>query len=67
VFSPERESIVNTPELHIFTWEGKPVVCYQLDCRFISFSVDEDNGYLYALTSPDTEEITSQVFRYELN
>lgn len=65
--SNDRESIVNTPELHVFTWEGEPVVYYHLDRRFSSFSVDEENGYIYALTPADTEEITSQVFRYELN
>ena len=65
--SHDNVSLNETPELYVFTWEGEPVISYSLDRRFSSFSVDEDNGYLYALIPPDTEEITSQVFRYHID
>ncbi len=33
----------------LFSWEGVPLICYQLDKRIISYAFDEENKKIYAI------------------
>jgi len=53
-------------ELHVFSWEGKPITLYRLNHLIYSITIDEDDGYLYGLLLPNVEESNSQLARFKL-
>jgi|GEM_PF-2579724 len=55
-----------TNELHVFSWDGDPVACYSLNQTLYSFTIDEENGFLFGLTRATGDELESQVVRFKL-
>lgn len=55
-----------TNELHVFSWDGYPVASYRLNQTLYSFTIDEENDYLYGLILATRDELESQVVRFKL-
>lgn len=62
-----KEEDTGYSELHVFSLNGEPIAFYSLDHLVYSFSIDEENGYMYGLLLPSEEEIVSQVIRFSLS
>ncbi len=43
-------------ELHVFSREGDPIALYRLNHMVFSFTIDEEEEYLYGLAPPDSYE-----------
>ncbi len=43
--------------LHVFTWDGKPVAAYHLNARLIDFVVDDPNNKIYGLSGFEDKPI----------
>ncbi len=53
-------------EIHVFTYDGKPVSKYILDHFVGKFTIDEENGYIYGLTYPTTDTSDDMFIRYQM-
>jgi len=51
-----KEKDTGYSELHVFSWDGEAVACYKLNHLIFSFSIDEENGYLYGHALPESYE-----------
>lgn len=50
------------PQLHFFSWEGKPLAKLQLPTRALSFAIDQTEGELYLV-----EYNTEKILRYDIS
>ncbi len=50
------------PQLHFFSWEGKPLAKLQLPIRALSFAIDQTEGELYLV-----EYNTEKILRYDIS
>jgi len=50
-------------EIHVWTWQGKPILKISLDNNISSFVVSSDNSYLICYTSENLDKF----YKYDLN
>lgn len=55
--------LISNPELHVFTWEGKPVFRIPLRKGVSAFELSEDERYLYCTDA----DVNDKIYRYDLN
>ena len=61
--APEIMEQKHFPSVQVFSWDGKPLTCYELDCMISCFTVDEAEKRIYGAFAEDEDAIYT--FRME--
>jgi hypothetical protein len=54
-------------EIHVWDWDGNPVIQYFIDIDFSAFTISEELNKLYMVRYSDDEESIDKIYVYDLN